>query len=244
MRVNALFILFLLSICSSVQAEDVCASAANIPNIKGADYLKARSILLNSGWKPIRTLLTVKNQENSSVAGDLIDAGVVEVAGCREASKECYFTFRDKAGNFLGVNASGFNFPVSRTILACMDKKDWVNKAAVITKAILDANTKDLSNKILGLTHPTGQSPVIVGSEIAKYDDRITAEITTEWKGGFSGTPYKTVIAWTLNKSGPVSVIVKSDTAMYAVSPENLVKLNGFFETEMSRLAKQATEEF
>lgn len=245
-RINSIIatVIFFMTPVLSL-AEEVCKTATDVPAISNMEYMKARAKLTTSGWKPLHTLLNTKNNPTLSIASSLIDNGVIEILGCNVQRNECEFSFRDKSGNLLALTShSGFEHVVQRTNLLCLsERKDWDERASIISKLLVKVNESYLAQKIQGYTHPSGNSPSIIDTQVAKYGDHVSVEITVQWHGGFTGTAYSTTVAWNFNANEHLSATVKSDTASIAAAPQNVALMNNFFRDDIYHLAHEAFEE-
>lgn len=231
---------------SSPPKAENCEMSAKIPAISNAEYLEARSTLIASGWQPLRVLLSLASDPITSASvSNLVNNGVFETGKCIEKSKECIFIFRDKFSNLLAVTASSdSNHNFHGAQLACFsDQKERDGRASKMANVIVSMNSGYIAQKIQNITHPTGSAPKLSGLSVHKYDDQISVEIDVEWSGGLTNKTYKTSVAWRFNKSAHVSTTIKADTAIFAAAPENVARLNTFFETEVDPLVRHALEE-
>ena len=233
----------LSNITSVVAADERCHHFTKIPKVVGLDYTKARGVLTANGWRPLRMIASSKDAIGSS---EMIEQGFFEVQNCTGTGvQECTFIFIDRFGNFLGVKSEGEGSPaIVDTSLMCLSaEKDWDDRAEGVARLLVNSNQNYIAEQIQSLTHPSGNTPSLVSTVVAKVDDSIVIQMSVTWFGGFTNTAYQTSVAWGFNKSSHIIARVSGDTASFGVKPANAILLNNFFQNNLYPLLRDALVE-
>jgi hypothetical protein len=111
---------------------------------------------------------------------------------------------------------------------------EWVDLASrKVKKHFEDEKTQvNVAKSILNCTHPTGDDPTFVSAETytdADDDKVLLVVITIKWKGGLTGSKYKTSVTWRCKKGKHIDAVVSSDESIIPVSKSNKSKLDDYF---------------
>lgn len=89
------------------------ARYSKVPTINGLTYPRARKILLNAGWRPLKTNSSPTDIDISYGNGPLFwRRRYVALEGCSGAGvAACGFLFKDRFGNRLRVTTEGEELP-------------------------------------------------------------------------------------------------------------------------------------
>jgi hypothetical protein len=101
--------------CLGIRPNETCRPArySKLPTINGLTYPRARKILLNAGWRPLKTNSSPTDVDISYGNGRLFwRRGYVELEGCSGTCvAACSFLFKDRFGNRLRVTTEGEELP-------------------------------------------------------------------------------------------------------------------------------------
>ena len=92
------------------------ARHAKLPRVTGLTYQRARRILLEAGWQPLKTKSSATDVDISYGNGPLFwRKGYIELEACSGTGvAACAFLFKDAFGNRLRVNTGGEELPDER----------------------------------------------------------------------------------------------------------------------------------
>jgi hypothetical protein len=107
----------------------------------------------------------------------------------------------------------------------------WPDRAETAARQLVEANKQKLADSILGITHPTGTTPVLSAASIGKFNERIRVELVVDWKGGFLGGQYTTTVAWDIGEKDHIKAAIISDTASIPVEEKNKQALDEYFKS-------------
>jgi hypothetical protein len=109
----------------------------------------------------------------------------------------------------------------------------WADRADTAVRKLIERNKQKIAEAIQGITHPTGNNPVLTDLSISKFSDRVLVEMVVEWKGGILGTQYSTSVAWEIDKKNHINAKVIADSAALGVEARNKDALNEYFRTKV-----------
>jgi hypothetical protein len=109
----------------------------------------------------------------------------------------------------------------------------WVDRADTMSRNLIELNKGKIAAAIQGISHPTGKEPHIESYRVSKLNERILAEFTVCWRGGFLGTDYKTQVSWEFSKRRHENAKVIFDSAPTNISQGNAEMLNDYFRTKI-----------
>lgn len=110
------------------------------------------------------------------------------------------------------------------------EDQKWNEQVALgIKTAFEGASAETLGQRLLMLTHPSGNSPAIAGVEVDTSRATVFVKIKLNWSGGVLGQRYSTVIGWRFNRQAHVAATVESDNAFFSVDDEHRQRLSTFF---------------
>src|SRR2546422_6236777 len=89
------------------------ARHAKLPRVTGLTYQRARRILLEAGWQPLKTKSSATDVDISYGNGPLFwRKGYIELEACSGTGvAACAFLFKDRYGNRLRVATEGEELP-------------------------------------------------------------------------------------------------------------------------------------
>lgn len=137
-----------------------------------------------------------------------------------------FYSFSDKEGKD-SINQAVSTIGIGQLVIP------WVERAEIMTRKLVQRNSQIIANAIQGICHPTGKSASISKYNISKLNAMIMAEITVQWRGGFTGKKYYTTVVWELNEANHVISNVTFDTAPTDISKKNKKILNEYFRTKL-----------
>lgn len=109
----------------------------------------------------------------------------------------------------------------------------WVDRAEIAARKLIEKNESKMAEAVQRIAHPTGKSPTFKSLSISKLSDRILVEITVDWKGGFVGGEYSTVVVWEISDKSHVGAKVTTDSAPTRIADRNKDDLNEYFRTKV-----------
>lgn len=109
----------------------------------------------------------------------------------------------------------------------------WADRAEAAANQLVAANHQQLATSIQGITHPSGQNPILTGPAVSKLNSSIVIRLPVSWGGGLTGNNYFTTVVWEVSEDGHVSAVVLQDTAPVPVAAQNAAQLNDFFRTSV-----------
>ncbi|MFZ3320731.1 MAG: hypothetical protein WA190_00055 [Usitatibacter sp.] len=109
----------------------------------------------------------------------------------------------------------------------------WSDRAEIAAKKLVTKNELGIAESVQRITHPTGKSPTFNRFSISKLSNRILVEIVVDWRGGFVGGNYSTVVLWEISDKGHVGAKVTADSAPTHIGDRNKDDLNEYFRTKV-----------
>lgn len=106
----------------------------------------------------------------------------------------------------------------------------WVNAATVQLQNLIQGGAQNIASSIQGVTHPSGNTPVLVNFNVLNLGDRMMVQMNVSWRGGILGNPYQTSVNWELTSDAHLGAKVVGDTAMVAIEAQNLQTLDNYFK--------------
>lgn len=110
----------------------------------------------------------------------------------------------------------------------------WVDRAETAARAMFQGTSgTNIVHSIQGITHPTGESPVLRDVSIQKLGDILVARWTVDWRGGFLGGSYTTVVEWRCNKTQNLGIRIVTDSAVVGIADANRRQLENYFQQQV-----------